>query len=42
VINIVSNYHNEERQSATGFTCGSGAVIAGVALKGDVVKLKGR
>ncbi|HEX7683265.1 MAG TPA: excinuclease ABC subunit A, partial [Trinickia sp.] len=26
--------------SATEFTCGSGALIAGVALKGEVVKLK--
>ncbi|WP_118183568.1 excinuclease ABC subunit A [Paraburkholderia phosphatilytica] len=42
VINIVSNYHNEERESATEFTCGAGAIIAGVALKGDVVKLKGK
>jgi len=40
VINIKSNYGNEERESATEFTCGAGAVIAGVALKGEVVKLK--
>jgi hypothetical protein len=40
VINIKSNYENEPRESATEFTCGAGAVIAGVALKGDVVTLK--
>ncbi|SDF94047.1 excinuclease ABC subunit A [Paraburkholderia phenazinium] len=42
VINIRSNYHNELTASPTEFTCGAGAVIAGVALVGDVVKLKGR
>jgi hypothetical protein len=40
VINIKSNYKNEVRESATEYTCGAGAVIAGVALKGDVVALK--
>jgi uncharacterized protein YbjQ (UPF0145 family) len=40
VINIKSNYKNEETASATTFTCGAGAVIAGVALKGEVVVLK--
>jgi hypothetical protein len=40
VINIKSNYKNEVRESATEYTCGAGAVIAGVALKGDVVTLK--
>jgi hypothetical protein len=40
VINIKSNYRNVERESATEFTCGAGAVIAGVALKGEVVTLK--
>ncbi|RQH05740.1 excinuclease ABC subunit A [Paraburkholderia dinghuensis] len=40
VINIKSNYKNELRASATEFTCGAGAVIAGVALVGDVVTLK--
>ena len=40
VINIKSNYRNEERESPTEYTCGAGAVIAGVALKGDVVTLK--
>jgi hypothetical protein len=42
VINIKSNYRNELTESATEFTCGAGAVIAGVALLGDVVTLKGR
>ncbi|MGA3252344.1 MAG: excinuclease ABC subunit A [Paraburkholderia sp.] len=42
VINIKSNYRNELTESATEFTCGAGAVIAGVALVGDVVTLKGR
>jgi hypothetical protein len=42
VINIKSNYRNELTASPTEFTCGAGAVIAGVALVGDVVKLKGR
>ena len=42
VINIKSNYKNELTESPTEFTCGAGAVIAGVALVGDVVALKGR
>jgi uncharacterized protein YbjQ (UPF0145 family) len=40
VINIESNYRNKVHESATEFTCGAGAVIAGVALKGEVVTLK--
>jgi hypothetical protein len=40
VINIKSNYENQIRESATEFTCGAGAVIAGVALTGEVVTLK--
>jgi hypothetical protein len=40
VINIKSNYKNALRESATEFTCGAGAMIAGVALVGDVVTLK--
>jgi uncharacterized protein YbjQ (UPF0145 family) len=40
VINIKSNYKNRLHESATEFTCGAGAFIAGVALKGDVVTLK--
>jgi hypothetical protein len=40
VINIKSNYKDQLTESATQFTCGAGALIAGVALKGDVVTLK--
>jgi uncharacterized protein YbjQ (UPF0145 family) len=40
VINIRSNYHNDETSSPTEYVCGAGAVIAGVALKGEVVKLR--
>ncbi len=39
VVQIVSNYKNVERSSATDFTCGSGTLMSGVALKGTVVKL---
>ncbi|MCB5183720.1 excinuclease ABC subunit A [Methylobacillus gramineus] len=40
VINIKSNYKNKETSSETEYMCGSGALMSGVALKGDVVKLK--
>lgn len=40
VINIRSNYRNNETTSNTTFKCGAGAIIAGVALIGDVVVLK--
>jgi hypothetical protein len=40
VINIKSNYKNQLQASATEYTCGAGAVVAGVALVGDVVTLK--
>ena len=40
IINIKSNYKNNETSSETEYMCGAGAVMAGVALKGDVVKLK--
>ena len=39
VINIRSNYKNIETSSETEYMCGAGAMVAGVALKGDVVKL---
>jgi len=39
VINIKSNYQNRLTESATDFTCGSGAIMSGVALKGEVVTL---
>jgi len=38
VVNIRSNYQNKEFSSATEFQCGAGAIMAGVALKGDLVK----
>jgi uncharacterized protein YbjQ (UPF0145 family) len=40
VINIKSNYKDVLTSSTKTFQCGSGAVIAGVALMGDVVKIK--
>lgn len=40
IINIKSNYKNQETSSETEYMCGSGALMSGVALKGDVVKLK--
>lgn len=38
VVNIRSNYQNKEFSSATEFQCGAGNIMAGVALKGDMVK----
>ncbi|MGG1946626.1 excinuclease ABC subunit A [Trinickia sp. NRRL B-1857] len=40
VVNIKSNYKDQLTESSTQFVCGAGAVIAGVALKGDIVTLK--
>ncbi|RQR36168.1 excinuclease ABC subunit A [Burkholderia sp. Bp9143] len=40
VVGIKSNYRNVLRSSATEFTCGAGAVVAGAALTGEVVTLK--
>jgi uncharacterized protein YbjQ (UPF0145 family) len=40
VINIVSNYKNVEMSSETQFECHDGAIMSGVALKGEFVKLK--
>ena len=40
IINIRSNYKNNEFSSTTEFECGAGALIAGVALKGDLVILE--
>ncbi len=40
VVNIVSNYNNVEFSSETEFECHAGAIMAGVALKGDFVKIK--
>jgi len=42
VINIKSDYRDKLYESPTEFTCGAGAVVAGVALVGNVVKLKGQ
>ncbi|ELI1840115.1 excinuclease [Vibrio fluvialis] len=39
VINIKSNYKNNLTSNKETFQCGAGAVIAGVALTGEVVKL---
>lgn len=40
VVNIRSNYRNNITSSAETFQCGSGALIAGVALVGEMVTLK--
>lgn len=40
VVNIRSNYRNNLTSSTTTFKCGSGMLISGVALVGDVVELK--
>lgn len=39
VVNIVSNYKNVEFSSETEFECHAGAIMAGVALKGDFVRV---
>jgi len=39
VVAIKSNYKNHEHSSEANYTCGAGALMAGVALKGTVVKL---
>jgi len=38
VVNIVSNFNDKEMASQTEFECADGAIMAGVALKGDFVK----
>jgi hypothetical protein len=40
VVNIVSNYKNQEFSSETEFECGAGNVVGGVALRGEIVSLK--
>jgi len=40
VTNIVSFYKRNEYKSSTDYECHAGAVIAGVALKGDLTKVK--
>jgi uncharacterized protein YbjQ (UPF0145 family) len=42
VINIVSNYKNVVTSSDTEYVCGAGALMAGVAFKGRVVRLGGK
>ena len=39
VINIMSNYRDNEVVSETEYQCGAGHLFAGVALKGRIVKL---
>jgi uncharacterized protein YbjQ (UPF0145 family) len=39
VINIRSYYYQNDFSSATEFECGAGALMAGVTMVGDVVKL---
>ena len=40
VVNIRSYYKKHEYSSTTQYECHAGAIMAGVALKGEVVKLK--
>ena len=40
VVGIYSNYKNHKHSSSTEYMCGSGALMSGVALKGEVVKLR--
>jgi hypothetical protein len=40
VVNIRSVYKGEDSDSPTEFVCGAGKIMAGVALRGTVVKLK--
>jgi len=40
VVNIISYYRRNKKSSATEFECGSGSIMSGVTLRGDVVKLK--
>ncbi|HQU88520.1 MAG TPA: excinuclease ATPase subunit [Denitromonas sp.] len=39
VINIKSNYRGKETSSNETYECGAGAIMAGVALKGTVVRI---
>lgn len=40
VVNVTGFYKSQPFSSATEFQCGAGATVAGVTLKGKVVKLK--
>jgi uncharacterized protein YbjQ (UPF0145 family) len=42
VVNVASVYKNENRESNTEYLCGAGTFVSGVALRGTVVKLKGK
>jgi uncharacterized protein YbjQ (UPF0145 family) len=42
VVNVVSYYKKNEMSSPTEFECHAGAVMAGVTLKGDFVKIAGK
>lgn len=40
VVNLASNYKNKEYKSTKDYECHAGAVMAGVALKGDYAKVR--
>ena len=40
IVNIRSNYKNNETRSDTDYTCGAGKFVAGVALIGDFVVIE--
>jgi uncharacterized protein YbjQ (UPF0145 family) len=40
VVNVRSNWRNVESSSDTKYQCAAGFLMAGVALKGDVVTLR--
>jgi hypothetical protein len=40
IVNIVSNYKNQEFSSETEFECGAGSIVGGVALRGEVVSIR--
>lgn len=40
VINIISNYKNDQKSSETEYTCGAGGLMAGVALIGEFVVIE--
>lgn len=42
VVNIVSNYDHKVHSSQTEFECHAGGIMAGVALKGDFVKISNK
>jgi len=39
VVNIVSVYKDTRTESETEYLCGAGSIVAGVALRGEMVKL---